>query len=149
MKVGLQIPSYTTPRGPEALGRELVTVARTADAAGFDYIAVMDHFFQIPVVGPAEMEMLEAYTTLGYLAACTSRAALLTVATGAFYREPGILAKIVTTLDVLVRRAGLARHWGRVERGGVARARRTVPPRRGAVRAARGDPADLPSDVAR
>jgi F420-dependent oxidoreductase-like protein len=101
MKVGLQIPYYTTPRGPEALGRELITVARTADAAGFDYIAVMDHFFQIPVVGPAEMEMLEGYTTLGYLAACTSRAALLTVATGAFYREPGILAKIVTTLDVL------------------------------------------------
>jgi F420-dependent oxidoreductase-like protein len=101
MKVGLQIPYFTTPRGPEALGRELVTVARTADAAGFDYIAVMDHFFQIPVVGPAEMEMLEGYTTLGYLAACTSRAALLTLATGALYREPGILAKIVTTLDVL------------------------------------------------
>jgi F420-dependent oxidoreductase-like protein len=101
MKVGLQIPDFTTPRGPEALGRELGTVARTADEAGFDYLAVMDHFFQIPVVGPAEKEMLEAYTTLGYLAACTSRAALLTVATGAFYREPGILAKIVTTLDVL------------------------------------------------
>jgi len=101
MKVGLQIPSYTTPRGPEALGRELITVARTADAAGFDYIAVMDHFFQIPVVGPAEMEMLEGYTTLGYLAACTSRAALLTLATGVIYREPGVLAKIVTTLDVL------------------------------------------------
>src|SRR5579862_3526696 len=101
MKVGLQIPSYTTPRGPEALGRELVTVARAADASGFDYIAVMDHFFQIPVVGPAEMEMLEGYTTLGYLAACTSRAALLTLATGVIYREPGVLAKIVTTLDVL------------------------------------------------
>jgi F420-dependent oxidoreductase-like protein len=101
MKVGLQIPSYTTPRGPEALGRELITVARTADAAGFDYIAVMDHFFQIPVVGPAEMEMLEGYTTLGYLAACTSRATLLTLATGVIYREPGVLAKIVTTLDVL------------------------------------------------
>src|ERR1700734_1889924 len=101
MKVGLQIPDFTTPRGPEALGRELGTVARTADEAGFDYLAVMDHFFQIPVVGPAEKEMLEGYTTLGYLAACTSRAALLTVATGAFYREPGILAKIVTTLDVL------------------------------------------------
>src|SRR5579863_235936 len=101
MKVGLQIPSYTTPRGPEALGRELITVARTADAAGFDHIAVMDHFFQIPVVGPAEMEMLEGYTTLGYLAACTSRAALLTLATGVIYREPGVLAKIVTTLDVL------------------------------------------------
>ena len=76
-------------------------MARTADDAGFEYIAVMDHFFQIPAVGPAEREMLEAYTTLGYLAACTSRAALLTVITGAVYREPGILAKIVTTLDVL------------------------------------------------
>jgi F420-dependent oxidoreductase-like protein len=101
MKVGLQIPDFSTPRGPQALGRELGTVARTAEDAGFEYIAVMDHFFQIPVVGPAENEMLEGYTTLGYLAACTSRAALLTVATGAFYREPGILAKIVTTLDVL------------------------------------------------
>src|ERR1700759_566544 len=101
MKVGLQIPDFSTPRGPEALGRELATVARTADDAGFEYIAVMDHFFQIGAVGPAEKEMLEGYTTLGYLAACTSRAALLTVVTGAIYREPGILAKIVTTLDVL------------------------------------------------
>jgi F420-dependent oxidoreductase-like protein len=101
MKVGLQIPDFSTPRGPEALGRELGTVARTADEAGFDYLAVMDHFFQIPVVGPAEKEMLEGYTTLGYLAACTSRAALLTLATGVIYREPGVLAKIVTTLDVL------------------------------------------------
>ena len=101
MKVGLQIPDFTTPGGADSLGRDLGTVARTADAAGFEYIAVMDHFFQIPVVGPADKEMLEGYTTLGYLAACTSRAALLTLATGAFYREPGILAKIVTTLDVL------------------------------------------------
>jgi F420-dependent oxidoreductase-like protein len=101
MKIGLQIPDFSTPRGPERLGPELATVARTADDAGFEYIAVMDHFFQIPAVGPAEKEMLEAYTTLGYLAACTSRAALLTVITGTVYREPGILAKIVTTLDVL------------------------------------------------
>src|ERR1700683_4569165 len=101
MKIGLQIPDFSTPRGPEALGRELATVARTADDAGFEYIAVMDHFFQIPVVGPAEKEMLEAYTTLGYLAACTSRAALLTVITGTIYREPGILAKIVTKLAAL------------------------------------------------
>src|ERR1700678_1158931 len=101
MKIGLQIPDFSTPRGPERLGAELATVARTADDAGFEYIAVMDHFFQIPAVGPAENEMLEAYTTLGYLAACTSRAALLTVITGTIYREPGILAKIVTTLDVL------------------------------------------------
>ena len=101
MKIGLQIPDFSTPRGPEQLGPELATVARTADDAGFEYIAVMDHFFQIPAVGPAEREMLEAYTTLGYLAACTSRAALLTVITGTVYREPGVLAKIVTTLDVL------------------------------------------------
>jgi F420-dependent oxidoreductase-like protein len=101
MKIGLQIPDFSTPRGPERLGAELATVARTADDAGFEYIAVMDHFFQIPAVGAAEREMLEAYTTLGYLAACTSRAALLTVITGTVYREPGVLAKIVTTLDVL------------------------------------------------
>jgi F420-dependent oxidoreductase-like protein len=101
MKVGLQIPDFTTPRGPESLGRELATVARTADDAGFEYLAVMDHFFQIPVVGPADKEMLEGYTTLGYLAACTARAALVTLVTGTVYREPGVLAKIVTTLDVL------------------------------------------------
>jgi F420-dependent oxidoreductase-like protein len=101
MKVGLQIPDFSTPRGPEALGRELATVARTADEAGFEYIAVMDHFFQIPAVGPAEKEMLEGYTTLAYLAAHTSRAQLITVITGVHYREPGLLAKVVTTLDVL------------------------------------------------
>jgi F420-dependent oxidoreductase-like protein len=101
MKVGLQIPDFSTPRGPEALGRELATVAQTADQAGFEYIAVMDHFFQIPVVGPAEKEMLEGYTTLGYLAAVTRHAALVTLVTGTVYREPGLLGKIVTTLDVL------------------------------------------------
>ena len=101
MKIGLQIPDFSTPRGPERLGAELATVARTADDAGFEYIAVMDHFFQIPAVGPAEREMLEGYTTLGYLAACTSRATLVTLVTGTVYREPGVLAKIVTTLDVL------------------------------------------------
>ena len=61
----------------------------------------MDHFFQISMIGPPEQDMLEAYTTLGYLAACTSRARLLTLVTGAVYRHPGILAKMVTTLDVL------------------------------------------------
>jgi F420-dependent oxidoreductase-like protein len=101
MKIGLQIPDFSTPRGPQRLGAELANVARVADDAGFEYIAVMDHFFQIPVVGPAEKEMLEGYTTLGYLAACTSRATLVTLVTGTVYREPGVLAKIVTTLDVL------------------------------------------------
>ena len=101
MKIGLQIPDFSTPRGPERLGAELANVARIADEAGFEYIAVMDHFFQIPVIGPAGKEMLEGYTTLGYLAACTSRATLVTLVTGTVYREPGVLAKIVTTLDVL------------------------------------------------
>src|SRR3984885_1185282 len=122
MKIGLQIPDFSTPRGPERLGAELATVARTADDAGFEYIAVMDHFFQIPAVGPAEREMLEAYTTLGYLAACTSRAALLTVITGTVYREPGMLAKIVTTLDVLSKgRAwlGIGAAWNEQESRGL------------------------------
>ena len=101
MKIGLQIPDFTSPDGPARLGADLVTVARTADDAGFEFLAVMDHFFQIGVIGPPEREMLEAYTTLGYLAACTSRAKLLTLVTGTVYRHPGILAKIVTTLDVL------------------------------------------------
>ncbi len=101
MKIGLQIPDFSTPRGPERLGAELAGVARIADDAGFEYIAVMDHFFQIPVIGPADKEMLEGYTTLGYLAACTTRATLVTLVTGTVYREPGVLAKIVTTLDVL------------------------------------------------
>src|SRR2546430_12328019 len=61
----------------------------------------MDHFFQIRVIGPPEREMLEAYTTLGFLAAHTTRAELLTVMTGVIYRYPGLLAKTVTTLDVL------------------------------------------------
>ena len=101
MKIGLQIPDFTTPGGPARLGADLATVAAVADDAGFSYLAVMDHFFQIGAVGSAEQEMLEAYTTLGYLAGHTSRARLLTLVTGVTYRHPGILAKIVTTLDVL------------------------------------------------
>jgi F420-dependent oxidoreductase-like protein len=101
MLIGLQIPDFSGAGGAQHLGRQLALVAKTADDAGFDSIAVMDHFFQIGVIGPPEQDMLEAYTTLGYLAACTSRARLLTLVTGAVYRHPGILAKIVTTLDVL------------------------------------------------
>src|SRR5262249_58127203 len=101
VKIGLQIPDFTSPGGLARLGAALATVARTADDAGFEFVAVMDHFFQIGAIGPPEREMLEAYTTLGYLAGCTSRAKLLTVMTGAVYRQPRMLAKIVTTLDLL------------------------------------------------
>jgi F420-dependent oxidoreductase-like protein len=101
MKLGLQIPDFTTPDGPGGLGAGLAEVARTADAVGFEWISVMDHLFQIRMVGPPEAEMLEAYTTLGFLAAHTTRAKLMTLVTGAVYRPPGLLAKMVTTLDVL------------------------------------------------
>lgn len=101
VRIGLQIPDFNGAGGADRLGRELAALARTADDAGFDSIGVMDHFFQIGIIGPPEQDMLEAYTTLGYLAACTSRARLLTLVTGVVYRHPGVLAKIVTTLDVL------------------------------------------------
>jgi F420-dependent oxidoreductase-like protein len=101
MKLGLQINYFNWPGGPKRLSHDLAAVARTADGGGFDLIAVMDHFFQIRSLGPPELDMLEAYTTLGYLAAHTQRAKLLTVVTGAPYRYPAVLVKIVTTLDVL------------------------------------------------
>jgi F420-dependent oxidoreductase-like protein len=101
MQIGVQIPDFTFPGGPPRLGADLAAIARAADDAGFDFIAVMDHFFQIGLIGSPEREMLEAYTTLGYMAACTSRIKLLTLVTGTVYRYPGILAKTVTTLDVL------------------------------------------------
>lgn len=101
MKLGLQIPDFTWPGGAAKIGPTLATIAKTADEAGFDSIGVMDHFFQIRSIGPSEHEMLEAYTTLGFLAAHSKRAKLMTFVTGVHYRYPGILAKIVTTLDVL------------------------------------------------
>jgi F420-dependent oxidoreductase-like protein len=102
MQIGVQIPEFNNgDGGPARLGADLAAVARAADDAGFSHIAVMDHFFQIPVIGPPQQPMLEAYTTLAYLAACTSRIKLLTLVTGTVYRHPGILAKTVTTLDVL------------------------------------------------
>src|SRR5204862_7047026 len=101
MKIGLQIPFFTWPGGAKEIGPTLTKIARTADQGGFDLIGVMDHFFQIQSIGPPEQDMLEAYTTLGYLAANTSRARLVTIVTGAVYRYPGVIAKIVTTLDVL------------------------------------------------
>jgi F420-dependent oxidoreductase-like protein len=101
MKIGLQIPDFTWPGGPAKLSSTLAEIVQTADEGGFEFIAVMDHFWQIQAIGNPEQEMLEAYTTLGFIAAKTSRAKLLTLVTGALYRYPGVLAKIVTTLDVL------------------------------------------------
>jgi F420-dependent oxidoreductase-like protein len=101
MKVGLQIPYFTWPGSAPELAPTLSRIARTAEESGFDSIWVMDHFFQIPGVGNPDQEMLEAYTTLGFLAGQTSRVKLGTLVTGNTYRHPGILIKQVTTLDVL------------------------------------------------
>jgi len=101
MRIGLSIGDFTSPGGPACLGQELGQVAVAADQLGFDSLSVMDHFFQIPLIGPPEREMLEGYTTLAYLAGQTRRLKLGTMVTGVHYRHPGILAKIVTTLDVL------------------------------------------------
>ncbi len=101
MKVGLHISDFTWEDGAPGLRDRLATVARTAEQGGVDRISVMDHLWQIAHLGPPEHEMLEAYTTLGYLAGVTERVKLLTVVTAVVYREPGLLAKTVTTLDVL------------------------------------------------
>ena len=101
MKLGLQIPYFTWPGGPPELGSRLAEVVRTADDVGFSSIWVMDHFFQIAGIGTVELDMLEAYTALGFIAAHTSRARIGTMVTGVTYRHPAILVKQVTALDVL------------------------------------------------
>ena len=101
MKLGLHISNFTWPEGAPRLGPVLAGIASAADEAGFERISVMDHVWQIGVNGPPEMDMLEAYTALGFLAAHTRTAKLLTLVTGVTYRDPGLLAKAVTTLDVL------------------------------------------------
>ena len=101
MELGLHIADFTWPEGPPGLAKNLSRVVETAEELGFARVSVMDHVWQIGVLGPPEGEMLEAYTTLGYLAARTSRVQLLAWVTAVTYREPGMLAKLVSTLDVL------------------------------------------------
>jgi F420-dependent oxidoreductase-like protein len=101
VKVGLQIPSFTWQGGPRELRGTLARIARRADQGGFASLWVMDHFFQIPPVGPAEQEMLEGYAALGFLAGVTERVTLGTLVTGVTYRHPGLLVKTVSSLDVL------------------------------------------------
>jgi F420-dependent oxidoreductase-like protein len=101
VRIGLQIPSFSWPEGDASIGSKLAEIGRTADGAGFDSLWVMDHFFQIGVIGDAEEPMLEGYSALSYLAGVTERAKLGTLVTGVIYRYPGILVKTATTLDVL------------------------------------------------
>jgi F420-dependent oxidoreductase-like protein len=101
MKLGLHIASYRWNGGAEGIGPKLAEVAQAAEAAGFDTITVVDHLWQHPIMGGRDLPMLEAYTTLGYLAAHTERVRLMALATAVSYRAAGLLAKAVTTLDVL------------------------------------------------
>jgi F420-dependent oxidoreductase-like protein len=101
MKIGLHIADFSWPGGPASLGSDLARVATAAEEAGLARVSVMDHVWQIGHLGPPEHEMLEAYTTLGFLAAHTSRVELVSWVTAVVYREPGMLAKLVSTLDVL------------------------------------------------
>jgi alkanesulfonate monooxygenase len=108
MELGLHIADFTWTGGAAELGPRLARHAKSAEDAGITRITVMDHFWQIQGVGPEEHEMLEAYTALGFIAAHTTAVKLHTLVTGVIYREPGLLAKAVTTLDVLSGgRAGL------------------------------------------
>jgi F420-dependent oxidoreductase-like protein len=101
VRIGLQINRFDWPDAPDGVGAALARYARLADDAGFDSIWVMDHFFQIRGLGPAEDPMLEGWTTLGYLAASTWRARLGLLVGGVHYRAPGLWVKAATTLDVL------------------------------------------------
>jgi alkanesulfonate monooxygenase SsuD/methylene tetrahydromethanopterin reductase-like flavin-dependent oxidoreductase (luciferase family) len=101
MLLGVHCSNLSWPGGAEALGPTLAGVARAADEGGFTTLTMMDHYFQMEVLGGPPEPMLEGYTSLGFLAGQTSRLELGLLVTGVTYRHPGLLAKIVTTLDVL------------------------------------------------
>ncbi|MER7891425.1 LLM class F420-dependent oxidoreductase [Micromonospora sp. NPDC094482] len=122
MKLGLHYWSFTTPPEPGLITPTLARTAQIADETGFAAFTVMDHYFQMEAVTRAEEPMLEAYTTLGYVAAKTERMALGVLVTGVMYRYPGLLAKIVTTLDVLSNgraRLGIGASWYEREQSGL------------------------------
>lgn len=101
MKLGLHIPSTSWAGGAEGLRSKLAEVVEAAESAGFETIDVADHLWQHPIMGGPEASQIEAYTTLGFIAAHTRRVRLLALATAVSYRHAGLLAKMVTTLDVL------------------------------------------------
>jgi F420-dependent oxidoreductase-like protein len=121
VKLGLHYWNYSTPSDPTEIASTLAETARVAEQAGLSTFTVMDHYFQMEHAGSVAEPMLEAYTTLGYVAAKTERMTLGVLVTGVMYRHPGLLAKIVTTLDVLSRgraRLGIGASWyDREQRG--------------------------------
>ena len=122
MKLGLHYWNYTTPADPSLIAPTLAETAAIAEEAGFSSFTVMDHFFQMEGPAAADEPMLEGYTTLGYLAGLTRRMTLGLLVTGVMYRHPGVLAKTVTTLDVLSGgrgRLGIGASWYEREQRGL------------------------------
>ena len=118
MQLGVHYANFSHPEWEHRLVDRFTETALVADQGGVGQLTVMDHWFQMEMLGGPSEPMLEGYTTLGYLAAVTQRLRLSLLVTGVTYRHPGLLAKTVTTLDVLSRRA---RHVG--DRSGMVRAR--------------------------
>jgi F420-dependent oxidoreductase-like protein len=122
MQLDVHVPRFTWPGGPEAIGPTFGALAQSAEAIGVRTLSVMDHWFQMDWLWPAEEPMLEGYTTLGFAAAKTDRLRFRMLVGGVTYRHPGLLAKTVTTLDVLsVGRAelGLGAAWYQREHEGL------------------------------
>jgi F420-dependent oxidoreductase-like protein len=122
MRLGLHYWNYSTPAEPAAMAGALAETARIAEQAGISSFTVMDHFFQMEAYAPAGEPMLEGYTTLGYLAGRTERMTLGLLVTGVVNRHPGVLAKTVTTLDVLSggrARLGIGASWYEREQRGL------------------------------
>jgi F420-dependent oxidoreductase-like protein len=122
MEIGLHFVNFDVPGGTHALPNTLAAAAKTAEAAGASWFTMADHFFQMDNLWPAESPMLEVYTSLGYLAGQTQRIKLVVLVNGVMYRYPGLLAKTVTTLDILSRgRAvfGIGAAWYEREHAGL------------------------------
>ena len=122
MRLGLQVPSFTWSKDQGQLGDTFAAIAERAERAGLYSLWVMDHFFQIQMVGPAENEMLEGWSALAFAAGHTNRIKLGTMVTGVTYRYPGLLVKTATTLDVLSHgRAyfGIGAAWNEQEHKGL------------------------------
>jgi F420-dependent oxidoreductase-like protein len=122
MRLGIHFVNFSLPGAPDALASTLAATARAADGAGCSTFTLMDHWFQMEQFADARDPMLEGYTSLGYLAGLTQRVNLGLLVTGVTYRRPGLLAKIVTTLDVLSggrARLGIGAAWYEREHKGL------------------------------
>ncbi|HVD13177.1 MAG TPA: LLM class F420-dependent oxidoreductase [Actinomycetota bacterium] len=122
MRIGLHYWNYSTPADPAKIAATLAETARIAEQGGVSVFSVMDHYFQMEHAGSASEPMLEAYTTLGFVAGRTERMTLQVLVTGVMYRHPGLLAKVVTSLDILSggrARLGIGASWYEREQRGL------------------------------